>query len=123
MENNDFAIKFAKLRKSSGITQQTLGNYLGVSNRAVSKWETGLAMPSTENIRKLAKIFDVPVDHFFSGLADAERSERRSDDPVDAVRAAELGYRAVEHRLEAVGVGTLFTEHPAGALGSHRVGA
>ena len=75
MENNDFAIKFAKLRKSNGITQQTLGNYLGVSNRAVSKWETGLAMPSTENIRKLAKIFDVPVDHFFSGLTDAERSE------------------------------------------------
>ena len=35
MENNDFAIKFAKLRRESGITQQKLGECLGVSNRAV----------------------------------------------------------------------------------------
>ena len=73
MENNDFAKKFAKLRRESGITQQKLGDCLGVSNRAVSKWETGLAMPSTENIRKLAKIFDVPIDHFFSSLSEIEK--------------------------------------------------
>lgn len=67
MSGNDFAKKFTQLRKSSGITQQKLGEYLGVSNRAVSKWETGLAMPSTENIYKLSQIFKVPVDYFFTG--------------------------------------------------------
>lgn len=66
MQNNDFAKKLSKLRRESGITQQKLGECLGVSNRAVSKWETGLAVPSTENIRKLSLIFDVPIDHFFS---------------------------------------------------------
>ncbi len=43
-----------------------LGDFLGVSNRAVSKWETGLALPSTENIYKLSRIFSVPVDYFFA---------------------------------------------------------
>lgn len=66
MTNNEFARIFSKLRRESGITQIKLGESLGVSNRAVSKWENGLAMPSTENIQKLAKIFDVPIDHFFN---------------------------------------------------------
>ena len=66
MPTNEFAKIFSKLRKESGITQMKLGESLGVSNRAVSKWENGLAMPSTENIQKLAKIFDVPIDRFFS---------------------------------------------------------
>ncbi len=66
MPTNEFAKIFSKLRKESGITQMRLGESLGVSNRAVSKWENGLAMPSTENIQKLAKIFDVPIDRFFS---------------------------------------------------------
>ncbi|MCI8387784.1 MAG: helix-turn-helix domain-containing protein [Clostridiales bacterium] len=75
MENN-FSQKFAFLRKRSGITQQKLGEYLGVSNRAVSKWETGLALPTTENIYKLSKIFNIPVDYFFSNQSDElEKSE------------------------------------------------
>ncbi|MBE6612720.1 MAG: helix-turn-helix domain-containing protein [Ruminococcaceae bacterium] len=74
MIDNNFAKKFASLRKKSGITQQTLGEMLGVSNRAVSKWETGLALPSTENIYKLSKIFNVPVDSFFAA-PEAETAE------------------------------------------------
>ncbi len=73
MQNSDFAKKFSKLRRESGITQQKLGECLGVSNRAVSKWETGLAVPSTENMRKLAMIFDVPIDHFFSSVSTLDR--------------------------------------------------
>lgn len=68
---NTFAEIFTKLRKNSGLTQTALGTMLGVSNRAVSKWETGLALPSTDNIGKLAKIFGVPVDYFFSTKEDS----------------------------------------------------
>ena len=96
MENNDFAKKFAKLRRESGITQQKLGDCLGVSNRAVSKWETGLAMPSTENIRKLAKIFDVPIDHFFSSLSEIEK--------LGEIKAGrdEIAHRSLPGRTRAV---------------------
>ncbi|MBQ8551325.1 MAG: L-serine ammonia-lyase, iron-sulfur-dependent, subunit alpha [Clostridia bacterium] len=77
MIDKNFAEKFSRMRKSSGITQQRLGTMLGVSNRAVSKWETGLSLPSTENVYKLAKIFSVPVDHFFSKQDDILPSETK----------------------------------------------
>ncbi len=78
MTEKNFAAKFAALRKENGITQQSLGDILGVSNRAVSKWETGLALPSTENILKLSKIFGVSVDYF---LASEEKEQKK---PISA---------------------------------------
>ena len=70
-----FAKTFAALRRRSGITQRELGDRLGVSNRAVSKWETGLALSSTENVYKLAKIFKVQVDYLFSSEPASEVGE------------------------------------------------
>ena len=78
MTEKNFAAKFAALRKENGITQQSLGDILGVSNRAGSKWETGLALPSTENILKLSKIFGVSVDYF---LASEEKEQKK---PISA---------------------------------------
>ncbi|MBQ8248891.1 MAG: L-serine ammonia-lyase, iron-sulfur-dependent, subunit alpha [Clostridia bacterium] len=88
MRENNFASKFATMRKNSGITQQELGNMLGVSNRAVSKWETGLALPSTENVYKLSRIFGVPVDHFF----DASTSVK----PAPTTEPASSGMKSLE---------------------------
>ena len=65
MIENNFASKLTIIRKKSGITQEKLATMLGVSNRAVSKWERGLALPSTENVYKLSRIFNIPVDNFF----------------------------------------------------------
>jgi len=64
MTNDDFAKKLIKIRKQNKISQSDLGKYLGVSNRAVSKWETGLSLPTIDNLYKLSKIFNKPVDYF-----------------------------------------------------------
>ena len=74
MTENNFAKRFTEIRKKKGITQEKLGEMLGVSNRAVSKWERGTALPSTENVYKLSKIFGVPVDTFFGA-----RSPKKDD--------------------------------------------
>ena len=37
--------RIKKLRKKSDITQERLADYLGVTDKAVSKWECGLTMP------------------------------------------------------------------------------
>ena len=50
------------LRKRSGISQAELAEILGVSNKAVSKWETGKAKPKTDIIRKMASYFKIPVE-------------------------------------------------------------
>ena len=48
-------------RKHLKLSQEALGELLGVSRQAVSKWETDTAMPDMENLLKLAKIFHVSV--------------------------------------------------------------
>ena len=58
------AEKIKLLRKEAGMTQKKLADLLGISNRAVSKWETGLSMPSTDNLFRIAKIFNVSADVF-----------------------------------------------------------
>ena len=60
----NFNEKLVTLRKDSGMSQDALAEKLGVSRQAVSKWELGTAMPETENIIKIAKIFSVEIDWF-----------------------------------------------------------
>ena len=54
-----------KLRIKNGISQKALGEKLGISNRAVSKWENGLSVPSAKHLLALSKIFNVPIDRFY----------------------------------------------------------
>ncbi len=68
MTDKKTAERLVQLRKAAGLSQNKLGEQLGISNRAVSKWEKGLAMPSTINFIKLSKIFSVPIEYFFEDL-------------------------------------------------------
>lgn len=54
-----------KLRKKHRITQQELGESLGISNRAVSNWEMQISTPTIDNLFRLSKIFNVPMEYFF----------------------------------------------------------
>ena len=58
--------KIRELRLKNHMSQRKLGDMVGISDRAVSKWETGLALPAAKNIIKLADIFSVPVGYFLS---------------------------------------------------------
>ncbi|MBQ2897251.1 MAG: L-serine ammonia-lyase [Clostridia bacterium] len=57
--------KLKQLREANRITQKQLGDLLGISDRAVSKWESELSKPSGKNLVSLAKIFNVTVESFF----------------------------------------------------------
>lgn len=49
-------------RRKTGLTQTQLAEKLGVTNKAVSKWETGKAKPSTNLLRKLAALYGVSLE-------------------------------------------------------------
>mgnify|MGYP003309672278 CR=1 FL=1 len=49
-------------RIEKGYTQLELGDLLGVSNKAVSRWENGETTPNTETLKLLSKIFDVSIN-------------------------------------------------------------
>ena len=56
-----------KLRESKGITQQQLSQEIGVSDKAVSKWETAKGLPDITLIEPLAKALGVSVMELISG--------------------------------------------------------
>ena len=56
----------ARFRKEKGWTQAELGDKLGVSNQAVSKWELGTTMPDIMLLPVLADTFGVYIDELFS---------------------------------------------------------
>ena len=47
----------AEKRKAMGLTQDALGAMLGISGKAVSKWEHGLSKPCDEHLAKLIELF------------------------------------------------------------------
>jgi transcriptional regulator with XRE-family HTH domain len=55
------------LRKEKGLTQAELADMLGLTNKAVSKWETGEAFPETAQLVPLSTIFSVTVDELLKG--------------------------------------------------------
>lgn len=77
--------KIIALRKKSGMTQQSLGDALGISNRSVSNWEKQISIPSIENLYHLARIFDVPMEYFFAGEEKAQ-PQAPSPDGMESLR-------------------------------------
>ena len=74
MEYFDFSKKISALRESLGMTQTEFGKQLGVTNRAVSKWENEISYPSIDSIYKMCKIFNVNIDYFFSDIEENEKN-------------------------------------------------
>ena len=56
-----------KLRERKGLTQSQLANQIGVSDKAVSKWETAKGLPDISLIEPLAKALGISVTELFSG--------------------------------------------------------
>ena len=55
-----------QLRTEKGLSQSQLGEMLGVTNKAVSKWENGTAKPSTKLLPQMAIILGVSVEEIFA---------------------------------------------------------
>lgn len=58
--------KIKELRKQRGITQEQLAESIGVSFQAVSKWETGIALPDITLVTILASYFGISTDELFA---------------------------------------------------------
>ena len=69
MENRYALI--AQKRKEHGLTQAELGTMLGISGKAVSKWERGLSKPCEEHWERLIDLLGLPVEH---GTAEPEQT-------------------------------------------------
>lgn len=69
-----------KKRKEKNMTQETLAERLGVSNKTISKWETGKCMPDYNVIEPLCKELDITVAELLDGEEKVNNSIRVYDD-------------------------------------------
>lgn len=67
MEDNKVGKAIAYLRKRAGYTQKDLADRIGISDKAVSKWERGLGLPDVGFLRKLSILLDTDTDSLLSG--------------------------------------------------------
>ena len=67
MDSYITGVTIKNLREKKGITQAKLANLIGVSSKAVSKWETGKGLPDITLIEPLAKALSVSVMELISG--------------------------------------------------------
>ena len=63
--------RVAAARKAAGLTQEALGEKLGVSRQAVSKWESGQAVPDLDTVAKLCLALGFSADYLLFGREDA----------------------------------------------------
>lgn len=92
-----FGEKLLKLRSDAGLSQDKLAEMLEVSRQSVSKWERDEAMPDTDKIVLISKIFSVSTDSLLKDEdeiktagegADCEVKEETAQITSDAVPAA-----------------------------------
>ena len=57
----------ANLRKEKNMTQQELAKKLGVTDRAISKWENGRGLPDYSLLQDLCDTLSISINEFFSG--------------------------------------------------------
>ncbi len=76
MNENQLGKNIARYRRKKGLSQEKVSEYMGVSRQAVTKWESNISKPSSDNLIKLAKLFDVSADVLLGN----DESKNVSDD-------------------------------------------
>ena len=71
----------AECRKKKSLTQVSLAEKLGITDRAVSKWERGLAMPDSSIMLELCNILGITVNELLSGeVIEMENYNKKADE-------------------------------------------
>lgn len=82
--------KIALHRKKAGFSQEELAMKLNISRQAVSRWETGEAVPDTERIVLLSRLFAVSTDYLLlDEVEDEPDAKRHESDQKDLLNAAQ----------------------------------
>lgn len=68
-------------RKNINITQSELAEKLGITDRAISKWENGICLPDVGTMPELCNILDISINDLFSGeIVDMKDSEKKLEE-------------------------------------------
>lgn len=82
MKKKTLGMMIASLRKENGMTQLELAEKMGVTDKAVSKWERDLSCPDVNTIPKLAETFGISVDELMQIKAESQDENKKDITPI-----------------------------------------
>lgn len=85
----------AQLRKEKNLTQEQLGEILGVTNKTVSRWENGNYMPPVEMLKSLSELYGLTINEMLSGqrLDESEYQEKAEENIAAVMTSGEFSRR------------------------------
>lgn len=89
----------AQLRKELGLTQKELAEKLEVTDKAISRWETGKGLPDTSLLKPLAEIFGVSVGELLSGK---RMDDSQIKNQADHIILESLGYEERQEKWKGI---------------------
>ena len=75
MNDYNFGNLLYELRSNANLTQEELANKLGVTNKAISKWENGKAKPTTDMLKKIAILFNISLEKLLQLKSDSGKKD------------------------------------------------
>lgn len=94
MDQQKIGSFIAELRHEKGLTQEQLAQKLAVSNKTVSRWETGKYMPDISMLQELAALLDISINELLSGerIMNTDEFVQKSDENLLEVMSAESAF-------------------------------
>ena len=97
----DYGLALKKLRQHFALTQRELGERVGISNHAISKWEHGVNQPDISSLRAICEVFGITTEDFFRIAAGEEVADvlnRTENSPIESEMAGGRYAFTAKHR-------------------------
>lgn len=78
MKQNHLGDNITRFRKEKGLSQEKVAEHMEVSRQAVTKWESNISKPSSDNLLKLAELLGVSVDILLGNCDNSDKEEPES---------------------------------------------
>ncbi len=85
MDNKKIGLLICMLRKEKKLTQKDLAEALGVTDKAVSKWERGLGYPDISLLQPLSSLLDISVNELLTGEKSTTKDEEKDSSAMNSI--------------------------------------
>lgn len=101
MDTKKVGMFLKQLRSENSMTQEQLGERIGVSNKTISRWETGNYMPPVECLCLLSDIYEISINEILAGerVSDNNFPEIAEKNITTSLKELEKENRIFENRM------------------------
>ncbi len=84
-----------ELRKEKGLTQEQLGEKIGVTNKTISRWETGTYLPPADALLAISELFGVSINEILSGkrISEQEYKQVAEENLIQAIKTSSFSLK------------------------------